>query len=57
MFSSTLKSGREIEIKLLKVLYHGTASSFGVYFVGISLIYEFPGYKEKQWIELCPMYG
>ena len=43
MVSSTLKSGQEIEPKIVE----STASSFGVYFVEESLICEFPGYKEK----------
>ena len=43
MISSTLKSGQEIETKIVG----STASSFGVYFVGESLICEFPCYKEK----------
>jgi hypothetical protein len=43
MVSSTLKSGQETETKIVE----STTSSFGVYFVGESLICEFPGYKEK----------
>jgi hypothetical protein len=43
MVSSTSKSGREMETKVVKSI----ARSFGVYFVGRGLICEFPGYKEK----------
>ena len=43
MVSSTLKSGQEIETKIIE----STTSSFGVYFVGENLTCEFPGYKEK----------
>jgi hypothetical protein len=50
MVSSTSKSGQEIE----NWIRNSATFSFDVCFVGISLICEFPGYKENKWIEESP---